>query len=64
VYVFVRKVEPDDDTKKPWAVDEMPPGDKVELPSELDFVLTPENTPIELVLEGGIIKSATYRGEE
>jgi hypothetical protein len=64
MYVLVRVIDPDDEEKKPWLVDQMPPGEKAELPGEVDFVLTPGGTPCEVVLEHGIVKTATYRAEE
>jgi hypothetical protein len=54
LYVFVRLSQTDDESKR--LVDLMPPGEEVFLPPQIQWVITP---PWELVLEGGMVRSAT-----
>ena len=63
VYVLVRVPESTDpENKADWAVEQMPPGEMVSLPEGINWDPAP-NTPCELVLEGGVLKSADFRGD-
>lgn len=61
IYVFVRLSTPDDESA--GIVKIKPPGDQAALPSEVNWVLMPEAAPWEIVLEGGVVKSAHHRGD-
>jgi hypothetical protein len=63
-YVLVRVPESSDpEDKSNWEVEQVPPGEMVSLPGGINWDPSP-NTPCELVLEGGVLKSAEFRGEE
>ena len=61
LYVFVRLSTDKDETEQ--VVKIKPPGEQAALPKEVTWVVGPELPPWELVLEGGVVRSATRHGE-
>ncbi|MCY3001990.1 MAG: hypothetical protein NTV21_09310 [Planctomycetota bacterium] len=62
VYVFVRLSTDKDEVEQ--VVHIKPPGEQAALPKETSWVVSPQLPPWELVLEGGIVRSATAHGDE
>lgn len=61
LYVFVRLATDKDETEQ--VVKIKPPGEQAALPKEVTWVVGPELPPWELVLEGGVVRSATRHGD-
>ena len=61
LYVFVRLATDKDETEQ--VVKIKPPGEQAALPKEVTWVVGPELPPWELVLEGGMVRSATRHGD-
>jgi len=61
LYVFVRLATDKDETEQ--VVKLKPPGEQAALPKEVMWVVGPELPPWELVLEGGVVRSATRHGD-
>jgi hypothetical protein len=61
IYVHVRLSTKDDDSAGVVAI--KPPGEQAVLPAEVQWVVSPKPPPWTLVLEGGMVKSATNHGE-
>ncbi|MBM3990604.1 MAG: hypothetical protein FJ298_06285 [Planctomycetes bacterium] len=61
LYVFVRLATDKDEAE--GVVTLKPPGEQAALPKEVTWVVGPELPPWELVLEGGVVRSATRHGD-
>lgn len=62
LYVFVRLSTDKDEVEQ--LVHIKPPGEQAALPKETSWVVSPQLPPWELVLEGGIVRSAVSHGDE